>query len=102
MQKETEIIIDLLVPEPGHAAAIEPRDQVVHPEVESSPVVTGRQAWRISTGRHKTFSIEHAHANDICSAVQCMAEIAYILRKRGETPAIEEVRLYDRLSQVHW
>ena len=63
MKTEAGTSLNLVVLGPVSAAAIEPGGQVV-PEIESSPVAAGRQSWTISTGRHKTFSIEHAHAND--------------------------------------
>ena len=63
MKTEAGTSLNLVVLGPVSAADIEPGGQVV-PEIESSPVAAGRQSWTISTGRHKTFSIEHAHAND--------------------------------------
>ena len=63
MKTEAGTSLNLVVLGPVSTAAIEPCGQVV-PGIESSPVAAGRQSWTISTGRHKTFSIEHAHAND--------------------------------------
>ena len=56
--------------------------------------------WSISTGRHKTFSIEHEQAMDVDTAVEMMFKYAFILTQGGAAPVIDKEKWRAHLACI--
>ena len=80
----------------------------VDPVVCTTPQAKGgggeqsdRRTWSISTGRHKTFSIDHVQALDMDTAVETMLEYAFFLTQGGAAPVIDKEKCVARALGLH-
>ena len=59
-----------------------------------------RRSWTISTGRNKTFSVEHIKAVAIADAVTTMGNYAFILTRGQQAPQLDLQRLRAYLEVI--